>query len=203
MIIDSESSASPARRGGQDEDEDARNPGAVRVLGIDPGTRSTGYGLVEAAPGRIGYIVSGCIRPAAGAGGGTMAQRLGEIHAGVSELIAAHGADELAIEEVFMSRNPQAALKLGQARGVAMAAAVAAGLEVFEYAPRTVKKAVVGTGGATKAQVQHMVRILLNLRGGRLAADAADALAIAICHVNTAVQGTRMAERTQPSDRTH
>ncbi len=151
------------------------------MLGIDPGSRSTGYGLVEAAQGRIGYIASGCIRPAAGA----MAQRLGEIHAGVSELIAAHGADRLAIEEVFMSRNPQAALKLGQARGVAMAAAVAAGLEVFEYAPRTIKKAVVGTGGATKAQVQHMVRILLNLRGGRLAADAADALAIAICHVNT------------------
>ena len=156
----------------------------MKVLGIDPGTRSTGYGVVEAVQGRVGYVASGCIRPAAGA----MAQRLGEIHAGVSELIAAHGAEQLAIEEVFMSRNPQAALKLGQARGVAMAAAVAVGLEVFEYAPRTVKKAVVGTGGATKAQVQHMVRILLNLRSGRLAADAADALAIAICHVNTAAQ---------------
>ncbi|MDD9963008.1 MAG: crossover junction endodeoxyribonuclease RuvC [Gammaproteobacteria bacterium] len=163
----------------------------VRVLGIDPGTRSTGYGLVEAVQGRIAYIASGCIRPAAGA----MAERLGEIQAGISELIAAHGANQLAIEEVFMSRNPQAALKLGQARGVAMATAVAAGLAVFEYAPRTVKKAVVGTGGATKAQVQHMVRILLNLRGGRLAADAADALAIAICHVNTASQDVGMADR--------
>lgn len=158
---------------------------AVKVLGIDPGTRSTGYGVVETVQGRIAYIASGCIRPAAGA----MAERLGEIQAGVGELIAAHGANQLAIEEVFMSRNPQAALKLGQARGVAMATAVAAGLAVFEYAPRTVKKAVVGTGGATKAQVQHMVRILLNLRGGRLAADAADALAIAICHVNTAAPG--------------
>ena len=166
---------------------------AVKVLGIDPGTRSTGYGLVEAAEGRITYIASGCIRPAAGA----MAQRLGEIQGGISELIAAHGASQLAIEEVFMSRNPQAALKLGQARGVAMATAVAAGLEVFEYAPRTVKKAVVGTGGATKAQVQHMVRILLNLRGGRLAADAADALAIAICHVNTASQRLGMADRSR------
>jgi len=161
----------------------------VKVLGIDPGTRSTGYGLVETAQGRIAYIASGCIRPAAGA----MAQRLGEIQAGVRELIAAHGANQLAIEEVFMSRNPQAALKLGQARGVAMATAVAAGLAVFEYAPRTVKKAVVGTGGATKSQVQHMVRILLNLHGGRLAADAADALAIAICHVNTAAPGVGMA----------
>ena len=166
----------------------------VKVLGIDPGTRSTGYGLVETAPGRIAYIASGCIRPAAGA----MAERLGEIQAGVSELIAVHGASQLAIEDVFMSRNPQAALKLGQARGVAMATAVAAGLAVFEYAPRTVKKAVVGTGGATKAQVQHMVRILLNLRGGRLATDAADALALAICHVNAAAPGAgmaRMAER--------
>jgi len=156
----------------------------MKVLGVDPGTRATGYGLVEVAQGRISYVASGCIRPAIGA----MAQRLGEIHAGISELIAAQGAEQLAIEEVFMSRNPQAALKLGQARGVAMVAAVAAGLEVFEYAPRTVKKAVVGTGGATKAQVQHMVRVLLNLRGGRLAADAADALAIAICHVNAAAR---------------
>lgn len=171
---------------------------AVRVLGIDPGTRSTGYGLVEVAQGRITYIASGCIRPAAGA----MAQRLGEIQAGVRELIAAHGPSQLAIEEVFMSRNPQAALKLGQARGVAMATAVAAGLEVFEYAPRTVKKAVVGTGGATKAQVQHMVRILLNLRGGRLAADAADALAIAICHVNTAGQGVGIADQNKPAGAT-
>ena len=151
------------------------------VLGIDPGTRSTGYGLVRAGVGRIEYLASGCIRP----GEGTMPKRLGEIHAGVAELIGANEVDELAIEEVFLSRNPQAALKLGQARGVAIAAAVAAGLEVFEYAPRTVKKAVVGTGAATKEQVQHMVRILLNLRGQALAADAADALAIAVCHVNT------------------
>ncbi len=154
----------------------------TRVLGIDPGTRSTGYGLVEAGRGRMDYMASGCIRT----GGGSMPQRLGEIHAGVAELIDANGVDELAIEAVFLSRNPQAALKLGQARGVAIAAAVAAGLDVFEYAPRAVKKAVVGTGGADKEQVQHMVRILLSLRSQSLAADAADALAIAICHINTA-----------------
>lgn len=154
----------------------------MKVLGIDPGTRSTGYGLVEAGRGRIAYLASGCIRTGAGA----MPRRLGEIHAGVAELIDANAVQALAIEEVFLSRNPQAALKLGQARGVAIAAAVAAGLDVFEYAPRVVKKAVVGTGGATKEQVQHMVRILLNLRGQALAADAADALAIAVCHVNTA-----------------
>ena len=166
----------------------------VMVLGIDPGTRSTGYGLVRAGVGRIEYLASGCIRP----GPGAMPKRLGEIHAGVAELIGANAVDELAIEEVFLSRNPQAALKLGQARGAAIAAAVAADLEVFEYAPRTVKKAVVGTGAATKEQVQHMVRILLNLRGQALAADAADALAIAVCHVNTdglTATGWRGAER--------
>ena len=92
----------------------------TRVLGIDPGTRSTGYGLVEAGRGRMDYMASGCIRP----GDGPMPQRLGEIHAGVAELIDANGVDELAIEAVFLSRNPQAALKLGQARGVAIAAAV-------------------------------------------------------------------------------
>ena len=154
----------------------------VTVLGIDPGTRTTGYGLVQADKGRMAYLGSGCIRPGVGA----MPNRLGEIHAGVQELIRTHGPSALAIEEVFLSRNPQAALKLGQARGVAIAAAVSTGLPVFEYAARTVKKAVVGTGGAGKAQVQHMVRMLLNLAGRRLAADAADALAIAICHVNSA-----------------
>ena len=154
----------------------------VRVLGIDPGTRSTGYGLIDVGRGRMAYVASGCIRP----GAGPMPQRLGEIHAGVVELIGANGVKEMAIEEVFLAHNPQSALKLGQARGVAIAAAVAGGLGVFEYASRAVKKAVVGTGGASKEQVQHMVRILLNLRGQSLAVDAADALAIAICHVNTA-----------------
>ena len=159
-----------------------RRAGPLRVLGIDPGSRITGYGLVTADGGRLSFVAAGRIRPPAG----RMPERLRRIHQDVAELIATHGADVLAIEDVFLARNPQSALKLGQARGAAIVAAAAAGLEVFEYPARTVKKTVVGTGRATKAQVQHMVRILLNLKG-QPAPDAADALAIAICHVNTAV----------------
>jgi crossover junction endodeoxyribonuclease RuvC len=158
-------------------------PGRIghRVLGIDPGSRITGYGVLELTGRGSIYRASGCIRPAAG----TFIERLGEIYRGVEALIAEHAPDEVAIEEVFMARNPSSALKLGQARGAAIAAAVAAGLPVAEYATRTVKLAVVGTGGAAKSQVQHMVRVLLHL-SGTPSADAADALAIAICHVNTA-----------------
>ena len=155
-----------------------------RILGIDPGSRITGYGVIEVAGGSLSYIAAGRIRPPAGA----MPVRLGRIYQDVAELIGVHEPQVLAIEDVFLAHNPQSALKLGQARGVAIAAAVAANLEVFEYPARSVKKAVVGTGAATKTQVQHMVRILLNL-GGLPAPDAADALAIAICHVNTAAHG--------------
>jgi crossover junction endodeoxyribonuclease RuvC len=161
-----------------------REPSAARgrrVLGIDPGSRVTGYGVLELTPAGASYRASGCIRPAATA----FVDRLGEIFRGVEALIIEHAPDEMAIEEVFMARNPASALKLGPARGAAIAAAVAAGLPVAEYAPRTVKLAVVGTGSAAKSQVQHMVRVLLRLSGAP-AGDAADALAIAICHVNTA-----------------
>jgi len=152
-----------------------------RILGIDPGSRVTGYGVVELTPRGPAYLASGCIRPA----GGTFIERLGDIYYGVASLIAEHGPDQVAIEEVFLATNPASALKLGQARGVAVAAAVGAGLPVAEYAARRIKQAVVGTGSATKPQVQHMVRVLLKLSGNP-AGDAADALAIAICHVNTA-----------------
>ena len=158
--------------------------GPIKVLGIDPGSRITGYGVIQADGGNLSYVAAGRIRPPAG----TMPARLGRIYGDVAELIGTYRADVLAIEDVFLARNPQSALKLGQARGVAIAAAVAANLEVFEYPARTVKKAVVGTGRATKPQVQHMVRVLLNL-SGLPAPDAADALAIAICHVNTATHG--------------
>jgi crossover junction endodeoxyribonuclease RuvC len=160
--------------------ERAHGPGR-RVLGIDPGSRITGYGVLELGAAGASYRASGCIRPSATA----FVDRLGEIYRGVEALIIEHAPDEIAIEDVFMARNPASALKLGQARGAAIAAAVAAGLPVTEYAPRTVKLAVVGTGSAAKSQVQHMVRVLLRL-SGTPAADAADALAIAICHVNTA-----------------
>jgi crossover junction endodeoxyribonuclease RuvC len=151
------------------------------VLGIDPGSRVTGYGVVEVGGSGACYRASGCIRPRAG----SFVGRLGEIYRGVETLIRELSPDEMAIEEVFLATNPASALKLGQARGVAIAAAVAGGLPVTEYAARTVKLAVVGTGSASKPQVQHMVRVLLGLSGSP-AADAADALAIAICHVNTA-----------------
>jgi crossover junction endodeoxyribonuclease RuvC len=153
----------------------------TRILGIDPGSRVTGYGIVDITPGGPVYVASGCIRPARGA----FIDRLGEIYHGVASLIADHAPDQVAIEEVFLASNPSSALKLGQARGAAIAAAVGAELPVAEYAARTVKLAVVGTGRASKSQVQHMVRVLLKLSGSP-AADAADALAIAICHVNTA-----------------
>lgn len=152
-----------------------------RVLGIDPGSRSTGYGVIEQRGSELVYVASGCIRPA----GGTFVERLGEIYRGMSELVSQFEPDQVAIEEVFIAVNPSSSLKLGQARGVAIAAVVARDLPVAEYAARRVKQAVVGTGRATKEQVQHMVRVILRLPGSP-SADAADALAIAICHVNTA-----------------
>jgi crossover junction endodeoxyribonuclease RuvC len=152
---------------------------ARRVLGIDPGSRITGYGVIDARS-KLGYVASGCIRT----GNGSFADRLGEIYRSVCQIIEEHQPEVLAIEDVFLARNVDSALKLGQARGVAIAAGVAYGLGVHEYAARTVKRAVVGTGRAGKEQVQHMVRVLLDLPASPQA-DAADALAIAICHVNT------------------
>jgi crossover junction endodeoxyribonuclease RuvC len=153
---------------------------ALRILGIDPGSRITGYGLIDAIGGRVRYVASGCIRPRAK----DFPERLAEIYTGIRSVISEHDPEVLAIEQVFMARNPDSALKLGQARGVAIAAAVQCGLPVHEYAARTVKRAVVGSGRAGKEQVQHMVRAILDLPGAP-APDAADALAIAICHVNT------------------
>ena len=153
----------------------------MRILGIDPGSRLTGYGVVEAGRGGPQYIACGCIRSEHG----ELPERLGVIYRGVGEVIGEFAPTALAIEQVFVARNPDSALKLGQARGVAIAAAVAARLPVAEYAARSVKQAVTGTGGAPKEQVQQMVRLLLKLPSAPRP-DAADALAIAICHVNTA-----------------
>lgn len=151
------------------------------VLGIDPGSRRTGYGLLAVRERSVEYVASGCIKAEIG----DMPQRLGIIYRGVSELIDQFNPTELAIEEVFLAKNASSALKLGQARGVAIAAAVAGELPVHEYAARRVKQSLVGTGRGSKEQVAHMVRILLKLPGAPQA-DAADALAIALCHVNTA-----------------
>ena len=152
-----------------------------RVLGIDPGSRSTGYGVLEISNRRAHYVASGCIS----AQRGELPQRLGTIFQGISQIISEFAPTIIAIESVFMAKNAASALKLGQARGVAIAAGVARDLPVFEYAARQVKQAVVGTGRANKEQVAHMVQILLQLPGTPKA-DAADALAIALCHVNTA-----------------
>lgn len=150
------------------------------ILGIDPGSRITGYGVINTVGTRNEYVASGCIR----IGGDHLPDRLGQVFEGVLEVIRLHCPQEMAIEQVFMARNADSALKLGQARGAAIVAGVSLGLPVAEYAARAVKQAVVGKGGADKAQVQHMVRSILRLPG-LPQADAADALAIALCHAHT------------------
>lgn len=160
------------------------------ILGIDPGSRVTGYGVIRLVAGRTEYLGSGCIRTS----GDTLAPRLKLIYDGVCEVIRQFSPNQFAIEQVFMARNPDSALKLGQARGAAIVAAVNASLEVAEYSARQVKQAVVGTGAADKEQVQHMVRQLLKLPGTPQA-DAADALAVALCHGHTLQSLIRMAGR--------
>ena len=154
------------------------------ILGIDPGSRVTGYGLIRQQGRQLSYIASGCIRTVVD----DMPTRLKLIYAGVSEIITQFKPDFFAIEQVFMAKNPD-----GQARGVAIVAAVNQNLEVFEYAARQVKQTVVGTGAAEKAQVQHMVRSLLKLSANPQA-DAADALAIAITHCHLSQNVLRMSE---------
>jgi crossover junction endodeoxyribonuclease RuvC len=149
----------------------------IRVLGIDPGSRVTGYGIIDQDGPRLRYVASGCIRTE----GGALAARLGMIFDGVNRIIDEYRPQEMAIERVFMNKNADSALKLGQARGAAICAGVTRAVPVDEYAAREIKQAVVGKGGATKEQVQHMIRVLLVL-GDRPPSDAADALAVAICH---------------------
>lgn len=149
------------------------------ILGIDPGSRITGYGVLDVAISTPRYVASGCIRTR----GEDLPQRLAQIYAGIAELIGLHGPGEFAIEQVFMAKNPASALKLGQARGTAIVCAANHGLPVSEYGPRQIKQAVTGTGAADKAQVQHMVTAILGL-DGLPQADAADALAIALTHAH-------------------
>ncbi len=151
-----------------------------RILGIDPGLRVTGYGLIEKTGNRLRYIASGCIKSRET---DSLPQRLATLFAGIGEIVAAHGPTQAAIEKVFVNVNPQSTLLLGQARGAAIAALVHAGLPVAEYTALQVKQAVVGHGKAAKEQVQAMVVRLLDLPGTP-SADAADALACAICHAH-------------------
>ncbi|MCP4980451.1 MAG: crossover junction endodeoxyribonuclease RuvC [Gammaproteobacteria bacterium] len=147
------------------------------ILGIDPGSRITGFGLIDNQANRIEYIASGSIKVS----GDSLPQRLGCIFAEIETVIHKHKPEQMSIENVFMARNADSALKLGQARGAAICAGHQAGLEIAEYAAREVKKSIVGTGAANKDQVQHMVQRLLGIREA-LQPDEADGLAIAICH---------------------
>ena len=158
------------------------------IIGIDPGSRVTGYGVINWVGKHYQYVDSGCIRVTAD----ELPERLQQIYDGITQLILANTPQEMAIEKVFMARNADSALKLGQARGVAMVCGVNHGLPVAEYSARQIKQAVVGKGAADKAQVQHMVTALLKLQKSPQA-DAADALAIAICHANTRQSLIRMA----------
>ena len=149
----------------------------TRILGIDPGSRITGYGIIDQSGQTIRYVASGCIRTR----GGALADRLGIIFAGIREIIAEFAPEEMAIERVFLNKNADSALKLGQARGAAICASVHSEVPVDEYAAREIKQAIVGKGSATKEQVQHMVCVLLSLPEAP-PADAADALGVAVCH---------------------
>lgn len=150
------------------------------ILGVDPGLTCTGWGLVAKAGSRLSHIANGQIRTDAKA---TMAQRLVELDAALTDVILRHRPDTGAVEEVFVNVNPQSTLKLGQARGVAMLSLARSGMSVAEYSTKVIKKALVGTGAAEKQQIQHMLKILLP--GVKLAGeDASDALAVAITHAN-------------------
>ncbi|RUO77086.1 crossover junction endodeoxyribonuclease RuvC [Idiomarina seosinensis] len=165
------------------------------ILGIDPGSRLTGYGIIQQQGRHLHYVASGCIRVTGTVAAPlSLAEKLKRIHNSVVELITQFQPDQFAIEQVFMARNPDSALKLGQARGAAMVAAACHELPVAEYSARQIKQAVVGTGAADKAQVQHMVVALLKL-SRTPQADAADALAVALCHAHSNENLIKMAGR--------
>lgn len=152
----------------------------VRIIGIDPGLRNTGWGIIEQEGQRLIYVADGSLHSEAGA---ELAVRLLQIHRQLLEVISRFAPDEAAIEETFVNKDARATLKLGQARGVAMLAPASLGIAVTEYAPNMIKKSVVGAGHAEKDQVKHMVRMLLP-KAEMNSADSTDALAIAICHAH-------------------
>ncbi len=161
----------------------------ARILGIDPGSRLTGYGIIEETPQGYHYITSGCIRTSAD----YFPDRLQQIFAGIHEIVKLYQPQQMAIEQIFMHKNADSALKLGQARGAAICAVQQGGLPVFEYAARQVKQALVGKGNADKLQVQHMVKILLQLQGD-LQLDAGDALGISLCHAHYQQTAQRLSQ---------
>lgn len=150
----------------------------IRILGLDPGLRKTGWGVVVSEGSKLSFVACGCVESD---GTLSLGERLRQLHEGISRVIATWTPDEVAVEETFVNRDPQSALKLGQARGIAVVVPALAGLDVAEYAANLVKKTVVGVGHADKKQVQMMIRVLLP-KAETKSADAADALAVAICH---------------------
>mgnify|MGYP001245866429 CR=1 FL=1 len=163
-----------------------------RILGIDPGSRITGYGLIEFSRDKPRYVASGTIRVE----GKALDEKLRCIYSQLTELIQLYRPDAMAIEQVFVHRNPDSALKLGQARGAAICAGAMGGLPVAEYTPSEIKQSVVGSGRADKSQVQYMIRALLSLTG-TLQVDASDALAVAICHAHRRHLERRLANAVQ------
>ena len=161
----------------------------ARILGIDPGSVITGYCVLDVAGARPALVEAGCIR----LGRAPLAERLAQIYRDLLAVIGEHAPDEMAVEEVFVSRNPASAIKLGQARGAAICAGAARELVLAEYSPAKIKQSIVGRGAADKRQIQHMVRMLLNLNAP-LAADAADAAAVALCHLHHSQTAGRMAQ---------
>ena len=152
----------------------------IRILGVDPGLRRTGWGIVTIHGNALAFVAAGTVKAPLE---GELAHRLAALHRGLAEVVASFLPDEAAVEQTFVNRDAAATLKLGQARGIALLVPAQAGLPVAEYAPNTVKKAIVGAGHAEKAQIRAMVRVLLP-RADFDSDDAADALAIAICHAH-------------------
>ncbi|MEZ5479544.1 MAG: crossover junction endodeoxyribonuclease RuvC [Thiolinea sp.] len=169
-----------------------------RILGVDPGSRITGIGVIETDGQHTRHIYSGCVRLA----DRPLPERLGRIFEEVSAVIRSYRPDEMGIENVFVSNNAASALKLGQARGAAICAGVMLQLPVYEYSPKEIKQATVGKGAADKVQVQHMVKVLLNLQG-RLQTDSADALAVALCHAHVSHLNRRIASAGSGYPRRH
>ena len=172
---------------------------ATRILGVDPGLRVTGFGLIEKSGNSLSYLASGCIKTDAKA---SLPQRLKTIYAGLRELVAQYRPDQAVVEIVFVNVNPQSTLLLGQARGAAITALVAGGVEVAEYTALQVKQAVVGYGRADKKQVMDMVRRILSLQAVPRPDDAADAVAIALCHARSATSLIHQQERFDPCSTT-
>ncbi len=165
----------------------------TRVIGIDPGSTITGYGLIDSDGVRSVYVAHGHIRVK----GESFPDRLGHIHEAIGDVIDQWSPSSAAIEQVFVSNNPMSALKLGQARGAAITAVVSRGLEMSEYAARTVKQVVTGSGAADKAAVQTLIKAHLDITRA-VQVDAADGLAIALCHAHSVLGGTRSLLSTSP-----